>query len=61
MNFANIKFLKLIAQKGLQESDGATAIEYALIASLVAVTLVLSLTNIGTKLMGFFLSIAGAL
>jgi pilus assembly protein Flp/PilA len=39
------KFLKLI-----RNSKGATAIEYGLIAALIAVAAVTAMTNLGTKL-----------
>ena len=41
--------------------SGATAIEYALIASLIAVALVTILTNLGTRLSTEFSTISGAL
>ena len=41
--------------------SGATAIEYALIASLIAVALVTILTNLGTRLSGEFSEISAAL
>ncbi len=41
-----MKFVKLFAS----DESGATAIEYALIASLIAIALVTILTNLGTKL-----------
>jgi pilus assembly protein Flp/PilA len=41
--------------------SGATAIEYALIASLIAVALVGILTSLGTKLSSEFAEISGAL
>jgi pilus assembly protein Flp/PilA len=41
--------------------SGATAIEYALIASLIAVALVTILTNLGTRLSTEFSEISGAL
>jgi pilus assembly protein Flp/PilA len=41
--------------------SGATAIEYALIASLIAVALVTALTNLGTKLSTEFSEISGVL
>jgi pilus assembly protein Flp/PilA len=41
--------------------SGATAIEYALIASLIAVALVTILTNLGTKLSSEFNEISGVL
>jgi pilus assembly protein Flp/PilA len=41
--------------------SGATAIEYALIASLIAVALVTILTNLGTRLSQEFSEVSGAL
>ena len=41
--------------------SGATAIEYALIASLIAVALVTILTNLGTRLSSEFSEISGVL
>ena len=41
--------------------SGATAIEYALIASLIAVALITILTNLGTRLSAEFSEISGAL
>ena len=38
----------------LQDESGATAIEYGLIAALVAVVLVAALSTMGTKLSGTF-------
>jgi pilus assembly protein Flp/PilA len=43
------------------DESGATAIEYALIASLIAVALVTVLTNLGTRLSGEFSEISAAL
>jgi pilus assembly protein Flp/PilA len=42
-------FLKLI-----KNSKGATAIEYGLIAALIAVAAITAMTSIGTKLSGTF-------
>lgn len=44
----------------LGDDDGATAIEYALIAAFIAVVIVTALTNIGTILQGTFTSVAAA-
>ncbi len=41
--------------------SGATAIEYALIASLIAVALVTILGNLGTKLSTVFSEVSGSL
>ncbi|MDE3177479.1 MAG: Flp family type IVb pilin [Pseudomonadota bacterium] len=43
------------------EDAGATAIEYALIASLIAIALVTILTNLGTRLSKEFSEISSAL
>jgi pilus assembly protein Flp/PilA len=44
-----------------REQSGATAIEYGLIASLIAVVLITALTATGTNLSGKFNTIATAL
>ena len=44
-----------------KDESGATAIEYALIASLIAVALVGILTSLGTKLSSEFSEISSAL
>ena len=43
-----------IAKKFLKDESGATAIEYGLIAALVAVAIVGALTTLGTGLTGMF-------
>ena len=43
------------------EEDGATAIEYGLIAGLIAVVLIIALTGIGDTLTAKFNEIVGAL
>ena len=50
------KFLKLI-----KNSKGATAIEYGLIAALIAVAAIAAMQNIGTKLSTTFNNAANAL
>ena len=45
----------------LHDEDGATAIEYALIASLIAVAIIIAVTAVGTKVTGVFNAIAAAL
>jgi pilus assembly protein Flp/PilA len=49
--------LKMLAK----DERGVTALEYGLIAGLVAVVIVTSVTLVGTKLQSTFTSIAGAL
>ena len=43
------------------ENRGATAIEYALVAGLIAIVIVAGVTAIGTKLSGFFTTVSGGL
>ena len=45
----------------LRDDSGATAIEYGLIAALVAVVLIAGLTTLGTTLNGKFSNIASAI
>ena len=50
------KFIKLI-----RNSEGATAIEYGLIAALIAVAAIGAMTNIGTKLSSTFQNVSSSL
>ena len=50
------KFLKLI-----ENEKGATAIEYALIAALIAIAAIGAMTNIGTKLSSTFNNVSSSL
>jgi pilus assembly protein Flp/PilA len=43
------------------DEEGATAIEYALLASLIGVAIIAGATTLGTKLSSFFTGIAGKL
>ena len=45
----------------LKEEDGVTAIEYGLIAALIAVAIIAAVTTIGTQLTGTFNSVSGKL
>jgi pilus assembly protein Flp/PilA len=47
--------------KLLKNEDGATAIEYGLIAALIAVAAIAAFTAVGTSLSSTFNSIAGQL
>ncbi|MGB7194456.1 MAG: Flp family type IVb pilin [Collimonas pratensis] len=49
----NVKLMKF-----LRDEDGVTAIEYGLIAGLIAVVIIVAVTNIGTTLQALFQSIA---
>jgi pilus assembly protein Flp/PilA len=45
----------------LKEEDGVTAIEYGLIAALIAVAIITSVTAIGTRLTGTFNKVSAKL
>lgn len=45
----------------LQDEEGATAIEYALIAALIAVAAILAMTGVGTQIKKIFNDIVTAL
>ena len=47
--------------KLLRDESGATAIEYGLIAALIAVVIIAAVTTVGTKLSTTFNSVATAL
>lgn len=47
--------------KFIRNEDGATAIEYALIASLIAIAIIASLSALGTKLQKTFSNISSNL
>ncbi|MCW5773447.1 MAG: Flp family type IVb pilin [Rhodospirillaceae bacterium] len=43
----------------LKDESGATAIEYGLIAALVAVAAIVALESLGTSISGMFTAVAG--
>lgn len=45
----------------LKNEDGATAIEYGLIAALIGVAIIVAVTAVGTGLQGTFNEVAGEL
>ena len=45
----------------VRDEEGVTAIEYGLIAALIAVVIITSVTSVGTALEGVFTDIATAL
>jgi pilus assembly protein Flp/PilA len=53
--------MKNIFSRFLKDESGATAIEYGLIAALIAVVIITAVTNVGTKLTGVFEDIEAAL
>ncbi|MDB5531902.1 MAG: Flp family type IVb pilin [Hyphomicrobiales bacterium] len=50
-----------LIKKFLKNESGATAIEYGLIAGLIAVVIIGAVTTLGTKVAGQFNTIAGNL
>ncbi|AYH45629.1 Flp family type IVb pilin [Azoarcus sp. DN11] len=52
--------MKALAQF-VRDEEGVTAIEYGLIAALIAVVIIASVTTVGTKLVAVFTSISTAL
>jgi pilus assembly protein Flp/PilA len=50
-----------IFTKILQDEHGATAIEYGLIAALVAVAAITAMTSVGTSLTGIFNKVSSSL
>jgi pilus assembly protein Flp/PilA len=55
-----MSFVKRLVRLGSDES-GATAIEYGLIAALIAVAIITAAGTVGTNLKGTFNNIAGSL
>jgi pilus assembly protein Flp/PilA len=49
--------LKRLIKRFLTEEDGVTAIEYALIASLIAIVIVVMVRGVGLTLLGTFTDI----
>jgi pilus assembly protein Flp/PilA len=45
----------------VRDENGATAIEYALIASLIAMVIITGVTGIGVKLSGYFSEVSSAM
>ncbi|MSP60038.1 MAG: Flp family type IVb pilin [Myxococcales bacterium] len=48
-------------KKLVREEEGVTAIEYALIAALIAVAIIVSVTALGGKISGTFTKVAAAM
>ncbi|MCP1117568.1 Flp family type IVb pilin [Robbsia andropogonis] len=58
MNAAQVQLVKARIQTFGRDEDGATAVEYGLIAGLIAVAIIVALTTLGGKLSTMFSSIA---
>jgi len=52
--------MKRFATRFLRDESGATAIEYGLIAALIAVVVITAVTTIGTNLRGTFNNVANS-
>lgn len=53
--------MKHLKQRFLRDESGATAIEYGLIAALIAVVIITAITTVGTNLTGTFTTVANSL
>lgn len=53
--------MKALIQRFKSDEDGATAIEYGLIAALIAVAIIAAVRTLGTTLSGTFTSVENAL
>lgn len=51
----------LLIRRFLKNAEGATAIEYCMIAGLIAIAVVSGVTTIGTKLNRFFTGVSSGL
>lgn len=56
-----VRSLKTSLQRFVRDEDGVTAIEYGLIAALIAVAIIAAVTAVGGQLQAVFNFIAGAL
>ena len=56
-----MKKLMLATQKFIRREEGVTAIEYALIAALIAIIAIVAMTNIGTGINTTFEAVVTAL
>ncbi len=53
--------MKNLVSRFAKDESGATAIEYGLIAALIAVAIITALTNLGSKLSSTFSTISSSL
>lgn len=56
-----MNILKQHARNFLADEQGATAIEYGLLAALISVVIIAAVTTLGTNLKGIFTNIAAKL
>jgi pilus assembly protein Flp/PilA len=55
---SGLRDMKVLFKKLLREDSGATAIEYGLIASLIAVVIIGAITTVGTNMSNVFSEVA---
>lgn len=53
--------MRVLIKKFMNDESGATAIEYGLIAALVAVAAITALTNLGSKMKGTYNNVSNKL
>ncbi len=53
--------MRKLVTRFIKSEEGATAIEYGLIAALIAVVIITAVTALGTKLSGVFNSVQSSL
>ena len=53
--------MRKFALRFWRDQSGATAIEYSLIAALIAVVIITGVTNVGTRMSNKFTTVAGKL
>ncbi|HWY17008.1 MAG TPA: Flp family type IVb pilin [Rhizomicrobium sp.] len=53
--------MKNLVSRFVSDESGVTAIEYGLIAALIAVVIIVAVTAVGTKLSGTFSTVAASL
>ncbi len=61
MRSSGMRTMRQISKSFLRDEDGATAIEYGMIAALIAVAIIASLQLVGNNLSNKFNAIAGNL
>jgi len=61
MQQARIRTMKTLFSRFANDESGVTAIEYGLIAALLSVVIIASVTLVGTNLKATFTSVAGSL
>jgi pilus assembly protein Flp/PilA len=53
--------MRHLFRRFINDQSGVTAIEYGLIAALIAVVIITAVTTVGTKLSGTFAAVASSL